>query len=212
MPLILNIQYGRNNDKTAIIATDLTGTGATGYGTGSNPVVGDFSSFLIRVTPPDPVTLLPGTTYYDVEAFPTLPSASGGSFSIPNTSLGGTPTTILPDGIYLFEVTGLYDIPGGEAPPVTATRRKAFYEIVGCCITNMTLALSPCNCKGKTDKMRNMIKANIWLTLLKPYITEGGIIQPSSIESCGDWNKAGEIIRSLQTICNNQNCNPCNDC
>jgi hypothetical protein len=210
MAIELNLNYARNAAHTSIIVTDNTGTGATGYG-GSNPDVGDFTTFTIAVTMADPVTLLPTTTPISINAYSSLPSATGGTYEITNVMLGLAATDTIPDGVYLFEASADYDT-GLDEGTVEATDYKAFYETVGCCITSMTVEAYGCGCAGDSEKIRRIVLANLWLSLLKPVVDERGEIQLSAIEACGQWNKAAEIIRELQNICDTSNCKGCGDC
>lgn len=208
MALELNIGFGRSNDYFSLIATDNTGaynaiTNPGGYGA-PNPTVASFTSFDISITLPDPVTLLPAGTPITVSAYPTLPSSSGGSYSITNVALGFAADTVLIDGVYLFEVVATT----GDAE-FTYQRYSVFSDIVGCCIKSLTLNAFGCDCNGKNQ---NLVKANMWLSLLKPSVNDEGDIIASQVELCGQYNRAADIIRELQKICNNQNCKGCGGC
>lgn len=210
MALTLNLSYTRSLDRLSITVTDNTGTGATGY-LAPNPTVADFSNFNITITPADPVTYLPTGTPVTVNAFPSLPSASAGTFTILNTDLGLAAATEIPDGVYLFEVEADWENEGGEGT-ATAENYKAFYEIVGCCIRSMTTDLISCGCSGDSQRVQNMVKANLYLISLSPYLDENGDEAVSPIEQCGQWNKAAEAIRELKKICTNENCQGCGGC
>jgi hypothetical protein len=208
MALELNIGFGRSNDYFNIIVTDNTGvynavTNPGGYGT-PNPAVGDFLTFDVSVTLPDPVTLLPSGTPITVSAYPTLPSSSSASYSITNVDLGFAADVALIDGVYLFDIVATTG-----AAEFTYQRYGVFSDIVGCCIKSLTLNAFGCDCNGKN---KNLVKANMWLSLLKPTVNDGGDIIPSQVELCEQWNQAAEIIRELQKICNNQNCKGCGEC
>lgn len=209
MALELNIGYARAVDKLSITVTDLTGSGATGYG-GSNPSVGDFTNFNISVTVPDPVTLLPTGTAIIINAYPSLPSALDGTFSITTEMLGNAAGTELIDGVYLFTVAA--DYTGGSEGTATTSDYKAFYEIVACCITRMTTAAIGCGCAPDSEKIQRLVLANMWLTQLQPYTDENGVVSASPIETCGQWNKAADLIRDLQRICLTENCKGCGGC
>lgn len=208
-----NLTYARSDDKFSITVTDLTGIFSTsntgGYG-GPNAAVGDFSTFNITVTLPDPSTLLPGSTSVTVDAFPSLPSAASGTFTLTSLALLGTADTTLVDGVYLFEVSAVYD-DGGEGE-MTVSTYKAYYEIVGCCIKNMIVDSIGCGCSGATKKVQTLTKAWMDLSMLKPYITENEEVLASPIEQCNQWDKAATLILELQDICDNENCGGCNGC
>jgi len=208
MALELNIGFGRSNVYFSINVTDNTGvynvlTNPGGYGA-PNPTVASFASFDVSVTLPDPVTLLPSGTPVIVSAYPTLPSSVGASFSITNVNLGFSSDTALIDGVYLFDVTA-----NDGLDEYTYQRYAVFSDIVGCCIKSLTLNAFGCDCNGKS---KNLVKANMWLSLLKPSVNDNGDVILSQVELCSQWNKAAEIIRELQKICNNQNCKGCGEC
>ena len=208
MALELNVKFTRSNDYQSIVATDLTGvynalTNPGGYGA-PNPTVGSFTSFNITVTPADPVTLLPTGTPVTVNAYPSLPSSSNGTFTITNVDLGLAATDNIIDGVYLFNVVAETALAEYEYQ-----RYAVFSDIVACCIKNLTLQAFGCDCNGKN---KNLVKANMWLSLLKPSVDDSGEIIPSQVELCQQWNQAAEIIRELQKICNNNNCKGCGEC
>lgn len=211
MALELSIKFTRSNDQLSLVATDLTGvydvtTNPGGYGS-PNPAVGDFVSFDITVTLPDPTTLLPGGTPVVINAFPSLPSNSNGTFTITNVDLGLESGTKLIDGVYQFDI--IASTVGDEYEYST----KAVYsDIVACCIRTMTAEASTCGCSSDSDKIRNLVKGNMWLSVLVPYVDDSGTIYPSSVEVCGQYDKAAEILRELQKICNNSNCQGCGGC
>ena len=208
MALELNVKFTRSNDYQSIVATDLTGvynalTNSGGYGA-PNPAVGDFVSFDIIVTPPDPVTLMPTGTPVTVAAYPSLPSSSNGTFTIANVDLGLAPTDNIVDGVYLFTVqadTGVAQF--------TYERYAVYSDIVACCIRNLTLQAFGCDCNGKT---KNLVKANMWLSLVQQSVNDSGEVIQSQVELCSQWTKAAEILRELQKICNNNNCKGCGNC
>ncbi len=73
--LILRSAVTNNAKGTSLFAFDKTGVDATGYG-GSNPATTDFVSSILRIYQPDPVSLLPLTTYIDVNLYPTFPTGN----------------------------------------------------------------------------------------------------------------------------------------
>lgn len=203
--LELNIKFTRSNNYQSIVATDLTGvynalSNPGGYGA-PNPDVGDFTVFNIIVTPPDPITLLPTGTPVLVNALPSLPSSSNGTFTITNVDLGLAANENIIDGIYSFYVSADTD-----TASFGYTRSAIFSDIVACCIKNLTIKAFGCDCNGN---IRNLVKANMWLSLVQQSVNDYGQIIPSQVELCGQWNKGTEIIRELQKICNNNNCKNC---
>lgn len=208
MALELNIKFKRSTNYKNIIVTDLTGAydavnNPGGYG-GPNPAVGDFVSFNVIVTPTDPVTLLPTGFPFTINAWPSLPSSSGGSFTITNVDLDLAPNENIIDGVYKFTVEADTDV-----AQYTYERYNVFSDIVGCCIKNLTLQAFGCDCNGN---IKNLVKANMWLSLLKAEVNDAGFVTDSQVELCEQWEKAAEILRELQKICNNNNCKSCGQC
>jgi len=211
MALDININVGRSLDQFSFIVTDLTGaynvnSNPTGYGA-PNPTVASFSTFSIVVTMCDTVTLLPTGATYTINAYPTLPNTSGAGFVIANTSLGLAADQKIPDGVYKFNVSAI-----SSGDTYTTQETEVFYEIVGCCIDTLTIEAFGCGCSSESKKIKEIIKANMWLGLLRPSVNELGQIVESAIEKCGQYDKAAEIIRELQKICNNKNCKGCGGC
>lgn len=206
MALNFNLQYQRSLDYFSIIAVDNTGSydvnsNPGGYGV-VNPVPGDFTSASLVVTMPDSVTLLPTGPSYTFNALTLLNS----TWNIPNTSLGLAANDKIPDGIYKFNISGtaifnLQEITYEQEVYVP------FYQIVGCCIESLTIAAFPDKCGCNKEYIERLVKANMWLSLLKPVLN--GLPQ---ITICGQYEKAAEIIRELQKICNNKNCKGCGGC
>lgn len=208
MALELNVKFTRSNDYQSIVATDLTGvynalTNPGGYGA-PNPTVASFTAFNITITPTDPVTLLPTGTPVTIDAYPSLPSSSNGTFTITNVDLGLAATDNIIDGVYLFNVVAETTL--GE---YEYQRYAVFSDIVACCIRNLTLQAFGCDCNGKN---KNLVKANMWLSLVQQSVNDSSEIIPSQVELCQQWEQASEIIRELQKICNNNNCKGCGEC
>lgn len=209
MSLVLNLTYQRSVDKLSIIVTDNTGTGSTGYG-GSNPSTGDFTDFNITVTPPDPVTFQPTGTPVTVNAYPSLPSAIGGTYTITNVQLGYDADAELPDGVYQFDVEAEYS--GGTEGTAEATDYLVAYETTACCIQSLIIEAFDCACSGNSDKIQRLVKANLWLNSLYPKVNTMGEVSDSPIVQCQQWNKAAEMIRELNKICQQSNCGGCGGC
>lgn len=211
MALNININVVRSLDQLSFIITDQTGvynvnTNPGGYGA-PNPVVGDFISANVTVTMCDTTTLLPTGQTYTINVYPTIPNTTGAGYLIPNTSLGLAADQKIPDGVYKFYI----EMDTNDTTYDT-TEYEVFYEIVGCCIDTLTIEAAGCGCSSESKKIKDIVKANMWLGLLRPSVNELGQIVDSAIERCGQYEKAAEIIRELQKICNNQNCKGCNGC
>jgi len=211
MALNININVVRSLDQLSFIVTDQTGaynvnTNPGGYGA-PNPVVGDFVSANVTVTMCDTTTLLPTGPTYIINVYPTIPNTTGAGYLIPNTSLGLAADQKIPDGVYKFFI----EMDTNDTTYDT-TEYEVFYEIVGCCIDTLTIEAAGCGCSSESKKIKDIVKANMWLGLLRPSVNELGQIVDSAIERCGQYEKAAEIIRELQKICNNQNCKGCNGC
>jgi len=209
MALELNLTFQRSLDRQSILVTDLTGSGATGYG-GSNPAVGDFSAFEITVTPADSLTYLPTGTAVTIDAYPSLPSASDGTFTITSLALLGTADSTIPDGVYKFDVTGTYDDGGGE-DTVTGTFYAVYYEITECCIQNLVMDAVTCGCDGNSEKIQTLNFAMLQLTTLRPVVFNG-VVGDSYVVANELWVDAAEILVDLNDICTNQNCGGCGGC
>ena len=211
MALEFNIKFTRSNDQLSLVATDLTGvynatTNPGGYGT-PNAEVADFVSFDISVTMPDPVTLLPSGTPVVIDAYPDLPSSSNGTFTITNVDLGLGSNTKLIDGVYEFSIIA------STATDEYEYSTKAIYsDIVACCIRTMTAEAASCGCSSTSDKIKNLVKTNMWLSVLVPYVDDSGTIYTSSVEVCGQYDKGAEILRALNKICSTSNCQGCGGC
>lgn len=211
MALNININVNRSLDQFSFIMTDETGlynpnTNTGGYGA-PNPDVGDFIAASVGITVCDTTTLLPTGQFYFINVYPTIPNTNGTGFLIPNTSLGLAADQKIPDGVYKFFVEFNTD-----DAQYNTTEYEVFYEIVGCCIDTLTIEAAGCGCSSESKKIKDIVKANMWLGLLRPSVNEIGQISESAIERCGQYEKAAEIIRELQKICNNQNCKGCNGC
>lgn len=209
MALELNLTFQRSLDRQSILVTDLTGSGATGYG-GSNPAVGDFSAFEITVTPADSLTYLPTGTAVTIDAYPSLPSASDGTFTITSLALLGTADSTIPDGVYKFDITGTYDDGGGE-DTVTGTFYAVYYEITECCIRRLIMDLVTCNCRGNSEKVQTLSLALLGLSCLIGF-PFNGVIQDSYVVENELWADAATILVGLNDICVNQNCGGCGGC
>ena len=208
MSLNLNLSFNRSLDRKSILVTDLTGSGTTGYG-GSNPSVGDFTNFNIIVTPADPITLLPTGTPVTIAAYPSLPSAIDGTFTITSLALVGVADTVIPDGVYLFSIEADYE--GSSEGTATGTFYKIYYEIVQCCIQNMTIEAAQCRCSGDSQKRYDLLEANMWLGLFEPVVFND-TVGLSPLAENGQWNLAASLLVALQEVCNNQNCKDCGGC
>lgn len=204
MALELNLLYQRSEDQLSILVTDNTGSGATGYG-GSNPAVGDFTTFNITITPADPITYLPTGTPVVVNAYPSLPSSTAGTFTITSLALTGVADQVIHDGVYLFTVAADYSGGAGEGI-ATATDHAIFYENTECCIQNLIANSAVCDCSDK-NKSRKLLLGYVWLSLFQPKVFNG-VVGDSYLAACGLWNKAAELLRELNKLCEND-CDGC---
>lgn len=212
MALELNINISRSLDQLSLLIIDNTGaynvnSNPTGYGT-PNPSVADFVTFDVAVTVCDSITLLPTGQTYMIDVYNNLPNTTGSGYQLLNTDIGLGADEKIPDGVYKFVITA--DTDNGST--YTDTVYEVYYEIVGCCIDTLTIQSFDCGCGGDSKKIKDLVKANMWLGLLRPTVNELGQVVESAIERCGQYEKAAEIIRELQKICNNKNCKGCNGC
>jgi len=210
----LNLSYERQSDGLSIIVTDNTGafnatTNPGGYG-GSNPGVGDFSNFYISCYLPDPVTLFPSSTAVVINAYPSLPSASNGTFDLTSLLLTGTSTTVLADGWYQLIASADYDT-GVIEGTLTETSNLIMFEVVECCITNMLVKNIGCGCSGTSQKTTNLVKAQLNLEMLQKRAVNDEIVE-SIVDECSQYNKAVTLLKELQSICDSANCGGCNGC
>lgn len=209
----LVLKYVRSADTYSIVVTDLTGaynvtTNPGGYGT-PNTAVGSYTNFNISVTLPDPDTLMPSGTPVVVNAYPALPSAVNGTFTLTSLALVGAANTVLIDGVYLFNVSATWVSAGTGI--TTAVSYKAYYSIAECCVNNLIVESVGCGCSGASQKMLSLGKAIVNLYALSPKVLSETIIT-SPIEACSQWDKAATAILELQDICVNDNCGGCNGC
>jgi len=204
MALELNLTFQRSLDRTSILVTDLTGSGSTGYG-GSNPAVGDFSAFSISVTPADATTYAATGTAVAINAYPSLPSATDGTFTITSLALLGSADTIIPDGVYKFDITGTY---GDADDTVTATFYAVYYEITECCIQDLIMNLSRTNCAAESPQAQNANFAMLVLTNLRPVVFNG-VVGDSYVVANEYWNDAASMLVFLNDICDSDNCEGC---
>ena len=210
MAIELQATIVRATDGLSISYTDTTGvynvsTNPGGYGT-PNPAVGQFSDFNISVYLPDPVTLLPSATPVVINAYPSLPSSSGATFELTSLLLLGDATTVLIDGWYVIEVDATYNT--GSEGSVTLSYDLIMFEIVDCCITNMTVKSIDCGCSGGSEKIRRLVKANLMLDQFRTR-TVNGLEVPSPLVNCEQYTEAVNLLHELQTICENGNCRGC---
>ena len=215
MATVIRSSYLRASNGLLITATDLTGaynatTNAGGYG-GPNISVGDFTKFEIAVYLPDSVTLLPQSTPVVIDAYPTFPSASNGTFDLTSTLVLGDATTKFIDGWYQFIITGTYDDGGGEATITSDPVNLLMYETVECCIDNLLVKSLGCGCSGSSEKITNLVLAKTNLQTMVQRVSAGEIIE-SMVDECDQYNKAVAALLQLQRICDSSNCKGCGGC
>jgi hypothetical protein len=214
MAIIESNTYVRSSDGLTITVTDTTGaynvtTNPGGYGA-PNPSVGNFSNYNISCYLPDPVTLLPNTTPVVINAYPALPSASNGTFDLTSLLLTGSATTVLIDGWYQFIVSADYNT-GLEEGTITLTSNLIMFQIVDCCITNLTVKSIDCGCSGGSTKIMNIVKANLMLDQMRERAVNGVVVE-SVVDQCGQYYEAAKFILELQRICDSSNCKGCGGC
>jgi hypothetical protein len=190
--------------------TDTTGaynamTNPTGYGA-PNPTATypPFSSSVVNVYMPDSETLLPSTTAISVNLQPTFPSASNGTFSITNVLLGFSSTYEMPDGVYKFVWTQVYD-DGGEQT-VETTEYLVVYQTVECCINNLIIDSVGCSCHDAEEKQVNLAVINMYLDMMRPKLDAAGEVIPSVVDTCQYYDKAATMILAAQDVCDSENC------
>lgn len=209
MALVLELSFQRSADRQSILVPDLTGSGATGYG-GSNPAVGDFTNFNITVTPASPTTYLPTGTPVTINAYPSLPSASDGTFTITSLALLGTADTTIPDGVYKFDIAADYNGGAGEGV-AEGTFYAVYYEITQCCIQRLIMDAVTCGCSGNSEKIQTLNRAALDLFNLQPVVFNG-VVGDSYVVENELWVDAAAILVDLNDICVNQNCGGCGGC
>lgn len=214
MALNLANTFVQITNGTTITVTDTTGTynvntNEGGYGT-PNPSVGNFSNYYISCYLPDPITLSPSATPIIINAYPSLPSSSNGTFDLTSLLLTGVANTPLADGWYLFEIAADYDT-GITEGTATNSVNLILFKIVDCCITNLTVKSINCGCDGASKKSQNLTRANIMLDMLRERVVSGEVIA-SVIDSCDQYNLGVSLLQNLQDICEDANCGGCNGC
>lgn len=218
MPLEQKFTLNRSADKQNLLVTDTTGaydatTNPGGYG-GVNPDVGDFFAFAVAVYLPDPDTLLPQTTAVPITAiYPTLPSATGATYTITSTALVGS-TSDLIDGQYRIITSGTYDVGGGDVAATPITVNNVFYSIAECCILKLRADTPLCGdceeCEGKNAKLDRSFSL---LYMLSPQVNSVGEVVDSYIQENELWNLGVQYLNYLQEVCDSANCGqPCGGC
>jgi len=210
----LNLSFVRSTDRTYITVTDLTGVGSLsnpgGYG-GVNAAVGDYYTFSISVTAPDPDTLLPTGTPVVIDAYPSLPSQTSGTFDLTSLLVLGVADTTLVDGVWLFQVSANWLDGFGVTGTTTYSAYVYFFDIVRCCIDNMVVEAVGCGCAEDSPKMKSLAKAIVYIYALSGKEVNG-VMTDAPLIDCEQWSKAATAILALQDICDNENCGGCNGC
>jgi len=218
MALQQSFKMNRASDGLSIIITDTTGaynatTNPTGYG-GVNPSASDFTAFSFTFYLPDSSTLLPQSTGTTITAvYPTLPSASGASYTVTSATLLGSTSNFI-DGQYKIVSAGTYDIGAGDVAATPVTVYAVFADIAKCCIQRLRANTPLCGdcaeCEGKNTKLD---RAFSLLYMLFPQVNSIGEIVPSYIEENGLYNLGVDYIKYLQEVCDSENCGqPCPGC
>lgn len=222
MALIQRMAYPQSADLLSVDIYDVTGlynvtTNPTGYGNPTytpNPLPSDFTDFRGYIYFPDPTTLLPVTTLFDINniiadyaviIFPTLPNLTSTPYTYDSAAVFGS-SQQWTDGMYRFHTWGI-TAGGGEV----AYETDYIVPIIGqvdCCINNLIIQAKLCGC-NKKDYMDLLIARAGLDQLISETRSTGGL---SDIEQCQLYNKGAEIILNAQQICNNEDCQPCRDC
>lgn len=211
MALLLKNWYLQSDNKEDVSVYDGTGIGTSsntgGYGYLGNPVVGDFTTCVVDIYPPDATTLLPSATILaTIDMYPTLPNISGAPFVLTSAMVFGA-TQSWTDGFYKFVVR--QSIPTDPATVYTSTSIVPIFAQTLCCIENLILTTPICDCHG--SDFLNLLKADMFLDQLKAKEPreEGGL---SPIEECSLFNKGAEILIDAAAICAAENCHTCKTC
>ena len=164
-------------DTSGIYASD----NVTGWGS-PNPAIADATSAVIRIYYPDSTTLLPQTTYEEIDVFNDLPNTSDTPYEITATSQG---LTTFIDGWYIFKYIVVAD---GDT--YTATVQQIFVADVCCCVKNtlQDTSFSDCGCGessslNKSNKMWAMFRSIDFLRL------------------CYKQRRAIEKLKQLKRLC-----------
>ena len=168
--------------------------------------MGAFTDYNITITPADAITYLPTGTPVTINAYPSLPSAVDGTFTITSLALLGTADTTIPDGVYLFEIEATADEELYEF-----SFYAVYYEITECCIQSLVMEAVTCGCSGNSEKIQKLNFAMLQLSTLRPVVFNG-VVGDSYVVENELWTDAAEILVSLNDICQNENCGGCGGC
>lgn len=189
--LILKASVSLVDSATAIKVYDKTGISTTGWNYSGNPTLAQATSAVIRVYLPDATTLLPQTTYTEVNAFPTLPNIANTPKEITAATLGYTSGT-LADGWYIIKY-----IVVAAGVTYTATVQKIVTFTACCCVeTAEANADFDCDCSGDT-------------TLWKSLKLRGMMNTVNKLVSCYKNRKSISTLLEMQSICNGSDCSDC---
>lgn len=189
---VLKASVSLTASATSLLVYDKTGIGVTGWSNGSNPAVGDATSAVVRVYLPDATTLLPQTTYTEIDAFPTLPNISNTPFEITAEDLGYTSGTI-PDGWFMFDYIVVANGTTYEAPTV----QKVFTYNACCCKEQAEAAANfDCGCNDNSSLWKSLKLAAMMNTLKK-------------LAGCYKPRKAVDLLLEMQRTCDGNDCVDC---
>lgn len=186
MAFTLKLGVGWANNMKSLYLYDTSGTGLTGWGNGSNPLITNTLTATVTITLPDNTTLAP------INVYPTLPNTNDIYFEVTNVMLGLSASDPIVDGVYFFS----YTITGTDGTPYTYTyaQYKFLTPQVCCCVLKMSARVKPCKKGCKNEAKVAYSDAFDTLTLLQ------------NAASSGNMNEAAEFLLELQTICESNNC------
>ena len=189
--LILKSSVSLVDSATALEVYDKTGIGVTGWSNGSNPDIADATSAVVRVYLPDATTLLPQTTYTEIDVFPTLPNISNTPYEISAEDLGYTNGT-LADGWYIIKYIVVAD---GDT--YTATVQKIISYTACCCVQTTEAAVDfDCGCNDSSYLWKSL-KLSAMMNTLKKLV------------SCYKNRKAISTLLEMNRLCAGTDCTDC---
>jgi hypothetical protein len=184
-----NFTYSQSSDLKTLYIYDTTGiydatTNPTGWG-GINPTVSNATSDKISIKK------VGSNTIYQIEMWPTLPNTIQAPFSIDSSMLGQGTNAVIDDGQYILE-----RLTTVNSAVYKKTARIFLIGQLQCCADQMLDSDKP-GCECEKGKLSNSAILNYALfTLKKAFKTQ-------------KFEKANEIYRYAQSLCNDKNCKTC---
>ena len=190
MSIVLNFEICQANGCKDLIFSETTGKYNDVYNTGGygppNETFDTAQSATLTITNPSGVI-----TSIDLvpEGFPTDDIVADG-YTISSS-------TVLPDGMYTFVYTVVYDY-RGVIITYTKSISKLFYCNAECCVNQMLSNLNlTCDCCETDENIKNYYKAWTFLQALK------------NAAQCGDVTSFTSILKIITKLCKNNNCKTC---